>query len=227
MNWEELKSEKVLAYDTKKYDFRSIVQRILEFDDLEQIHTKYTEFTKKGVIQFENDQQTPLHKKFYNSVLLTNFLELYRNFVREFIAPMFNESVIVYQTKPTFRVQLPNNVAIGQKHCDSEYNHPEGEINFWIPLTKVFENNGIWLESEPGKGDFHPIGNLNYGNIFRFYGNKCRHYNNINDTGSTRISFDFRVMPRSKYIPSEATTVKSGMKFIIGSYYSEMRLDDI
>jgi hypothetical protein len=131
-----------------------------------------------------------------------------------------------------FRVHLPNNVAVGSKHCDADYNHPPGEINFWVPLTKgttntkkpinynciyrfisghcesvekkrwfvsfrnetndliwfdvVWGNNGFWVESAPNKGDFHPIGNLNYGDIFRFYGNKCQHYNNVNDTGLDR-----------------------------------------
>jgi hypothetical protein len=220
--WEELTREEVFTYDTKKYDFRSIVQKMLHFDDLERIHTLYPEYTKPGVVQFENDQHTPIHKNFYNSSLLPQFEELYRSFVRDIISPMFNEPSIVYQTRPTFRVHLPNNVAVGKKHRDADYNHPAGEINFWVPLTQVWGNNGFWVESTPDKGDFHPIGSMNYGDVFRFYGNKCQHYNNINDTGSTRISFDFRVIPYSKYTPSHATSVKSKMKFEIGSYYSIM-----
>jgi hypothetical protein len=36
---------------------------------------------------------------------------------------------------PPSRVHLPNNVAVGAKHRDFDYNHPEGEINFWLPVT--------------------------------------------------------------------------------------------
>lgn len=96
----------------------------------------------------------------------------------------FGESKIIYQRAPTFRVHPPNNLAVGQMHCDNDYNHPEGEINFWVPLTEAKETSGFYAESEPGKGDFHPFSQTLYpGDILRFWGNKCRHYNEINETG--------------------------------------------
>ena len=92
------------------------------------------------------------------------------------------EDKIIYQKSPTFRISLPNNVAVGQKHCDADYNHPEGEINFWVPLTETFDSNGFYLESEPDKGDFHPFPRtLKPGDVLRFWGNKCKHYNEINN----------------------------------------------
>ena len=33
----------------------------------------------------------------------------------------------------------------------------------------------------------------------RFWGNQCEHYTVANTSGSTRVSFDFRVIPRSRY----------------------------
>lgn len=82
------------------------------------------------------------------------------------------------------RIHPPNNVAVGQMHCDADYNHPEGEINFWVPLTQSHDSSGFYVESEPQKGDFHPFSRtLVPGDILRFWGNKCRHYNEINVTG--------------------------------------------
>ena len=129
----------------------------------------------------------------------------------------------MYQNRPTFRVCLPGNVAVGQKHRDGDYNHPYGEINFWLPLTKVWESNGMFVESEPDKGDFAPLC-LDYGQMFRFHGNRCWHYNEVNATGATRVSVDFRVIPGSLWRdPGEqaAGTVKSGLKMAIGSYYAD------
>jgi hypothetical protein len=64
---------------------------------------------------------------------------------------------------------------------------------------------------------------MDYGQVFRFYGNKCWHYNNLNDTGSTRVSVDFRIIPESRWDYSSSSdkgaSVKSAMKFDIGSYY--------
>ena len=39
---------------------------------------------------------------------------------------------IVYQAKPTLRVQFPGNKAVGGWHRDRDYNHPIDEINFWV-----------------------------------------------------------------------------------------------
>ncbi len=36
---------------------------------------------------------------------------------------------------------------------------------------------------------------LDKGECMSFNGNKCSHYNKINKTGKTRLSFDFRILP--------------------------------
>lgn len=49
------------------------------------------------------------------------------------------------------------------------------------------------MESEPDKGDFHPM-TMEYGQICKFYGNRCRHFTYPNNSNSTRVSLDFRVV---------------------------------
>jgi len=70
---------------------------------------------------------------------------------------------------------------------------------------------------------------MNYGEILRFYGNQCVHYNEINDTGNTRVSIDFRVIPFSMWDEHHAekgySSVKSGMRFTIGDYYDVCPID--
>ena len=41
------------------------------------------------------------------------------------------------QYPPTVRVQPPDPIACGRMHRDSEYGHQPGEINFWMPLTRL------------------------------------------------------------------------------------------
>jgi hypothetical protein len=69
---------------------------------------------------------------------------------------------------------------------------------------------------------------LEYGHIFRFYGNKCWHYNEPNDTGATRVSVDFRVIPEAlwEYNNQKGASVKSGMKFDIGGYYDVCTIEN-
>ena len=39
------------------------------------------------------------------------------------------------------------------------------EINWWMPISnEVFGHNTLYVESEPGKKDFHPL-NLKYGQV--------------------------------------------------------------
>ena len=92
---------------------------------------------------------------------------------------------------------MPGHAATIAVHKDSQYErHQEGEINFWIPLTSVWGNNTLFAESQPGRGDYRPF-EMEPGTGVRFNGRHCRHHTNPNDTGSTRVSIDFRVVPKS------------------------------
>eukprot|EP01089_Gocevia_fonbrunei_P017638 TRINITY_DN577_c0_g1_i1.p1 TRINITY_DN577_c0_g1~~TRINITY_DN577_c0_g1_i1.p1 ORF type:complete len:229 (-),score=38.83 TRINITY_DN577_c0_g1_i1:87-773(-) len=219
LSFGELKNECMFSYDPNKYDFVTVLKKIFNFEELSQLHTTWPESTKAGYVEFSNDQGTAFHKMYYNSPHLPEFLDVYERFVKEIIAPSFADDTIVYQKKPTFRIHLPNNIAVGQKHRDGDYQHPAGEINFWLPFTNVFGNNGFYVETEPNKGDFHGL-TMKYGEVFRFYGNQCWHYNQVNDTGVSRVSVDFRILPNSKFDPgTEASSIKSNLKFNIGGYY--------
>ena len=45
------------------------------------------------------------------------------------------------------------------------------------------------------------------------------HGNKDNTTGETRVSFDFRVIPISRYIDSNHNTINTKIPFSIGGYY--------
>ena len=94
-------------------------------------------------------------------------------------------------------------------------------MNFFVPLTKAFDSNTVWVESEEGKEDFAPM-NARYGEFYMWDGANLKHGNKKNETGSTRVSFDFRVLPRSKYVESGKKSVTQGMPFEIGQYYEEL-----
>ena len=63
----------------------------------------------------------------------------------------------LYQKFPTFRVHLPNNIAVGKFHKDADFGHPKGEINFIIPLTDSYGSASVWVESEENKADFAEV----------------------------------------------------------------------
>lgn len=213
IDWSSPRLKTVVDYDCVRFPFAAVVGSILGVDCLARLGdgADYELLTR------ERDQQTAFHDRFYAS--LDAFLPLYKRFLAEHVRPMFKEDII-FQRVPTFRVHLPNNVAVGSYHVDSDFGHGMSEINFWLPFTDAMDTNSIWVESAPGLGDYQPVA-VRYGQILLFSGVHLRHGNRPNTTGHTRVSVDFRVIQRSAYEPREVATVNSGMRFAIGGYFDE------
>lgn len=218
------------SFDETKYPFYNTLVKIFNFSPLNKIHT-FHDISEQ--ILFENDTATFFHKTYYKSPYYPEVIDIYKNFVQKEVLPLFNQSDFIIQKEPSFRIHLPNNTALGKKttdkdeivgiHCDGDYGHPAEEINFMLSITGQEGTNSVYTESEPNKGDFSSV-HIERGQFVSFYGNKCRHYNVKNTTDSTRISFDFRVIPKSVYKENGATAIHSNRKFTVGEYYSEMSI---
>ena len=205
-----------ISYDTERFDFKRLIQKHYGVENLTQID----KWLNEEVPFFEDmtfDQSTDIHKHFYKIYDNDEFLSLYRLFLKEILQPGYGEA-LVYQAKPTFRVHLPNNVAVGDWHKDGDYNHQRTETNYWLPFTKAFGNNTIWIESEEDKGDYQAY-DVEYGEVLVFKGSYLKHGNKPNDTGVCRVSVDFRVIPFSEYKQLEEQSSNLKLKFQIGSYY--------
>jgi len=214
----------VYKYDTKKFPFQNLVKDVFQVEDLEKLHTHYNYPT--GMCTMEDNSNSLYHQRFYDKLRTgwVEFIDVYENFIKEVVTDTVEEDFI-FQTTPTLRVHLVGNWATPEFHCDSQagYNHPDGEINFIIPLTECYDTNSLWLESKQGAGDYKPVAMKN-GDLFKFYGNTCRHGNKVNVTNKTRVTFDFRILPLSKYKPEDfSQSGTRNMKFEIGSYYKEIK----
>lgn len=209
-------------YDVEKYDFTSIIKSLFDCKDLSEIHkTLPQEITYNELHKIGEDNKTWFHKRFYAPINEGNstFQSLYEQFIEDEIYKYVDERDFLYQKTPTFRVHAPGNVAVGGWHKDSDYNHPLGEINFIVPLTRAYGANTVWSESSPGLKDFSPI-NMELGEIIEFDGNQCQHGNKVNRTGVSRVSFDFRILPLSKYKPDTSLkSISANRQFILGDYY--------
>ena len=67
-----------VKYDTEKYNFRELLSEILERTDLENLHDSvdYPE-----LFDMKTEQSTIYHKKFYESVRTSRFLDVYNQFI--------------------------------------------------------------------------------------------------------------------------------------------------
>jgi len=230
----------IFNYDTSKYPFREAIADLLKVqdDDLENLHC-----TEQGKLALEEEMSGAQHRKrgkqphyirLWTRAGQTGerdtFNQILDKFVAEFVARRMSSThdkedgdstppvAVAYQKDPTFRVVLPSGQQLGYRHCDADYHHPPAEINWWIPLTTVFDTNTLHTESLPGKGDFAPI-NLQYGQALRFYGNMCCHYTVPNVSDTCRVSFDMRVLSLDHHDPEWTDRLDRKCLFKVGQYY--------
>lgn len=200
---------KMFDYELDEYPFPTLVRETLDVQDLGGINVELPLRT------WQTDQQTPWHRDFYT--IFPMWRSVYDRFVREVIAPRVGEPCY-YQNVPTFRVHLPGNLAVGEFHTDAVYHHPSGEVTFWVPLTDAYDTCSVWVvddEDEPRAVLARPGEVVEFSAVDRLHGNR------INDTGRSRVSFDFRCLP-VRLLPDEAgpPTKHTKMKFVPGEYYA-------
>lgn len=223
-----MKFTHVKKYDLEKFNFYKILTEKFEVENLEKLHFKLSKKInlKDGQESLGKDTHSDFHKIFYQNMNSDwpEFHNTWKRFMHEIIKPLFPaEEKLICQAFPSLRIQYPGSKAIPCQHYDSDENHkhPLGEINIVIPITNMKNTNTIWKESLPGFQDYSPI-NIKKGQIAIWDGNRCEHFNKVNTSKNTRISFDIRVVPRKFYNPNyEQLTATKNKKFVIGEYYEE------
>ncbi|NKE61636.1 streptomycin biosynthesis protein StrG [Lentzea sp. PSKA42] len=200
-------------YDRTRFDFGSALRRIYDVEDLSTLapDTPVERFT------WQTDQATEFHAAFYRA-FEPEVNDLYREFVAAFVPEVLGTKEFCFQRVPTFRIHFPGNVAVGEFHTDGDYNHAAGEVNFWVPFTRCWGTNSVWIETELGNGDHRPW-ELEPGQLLKFDAVHWNHGNKVNDTGSTRVSFDFRCIPMADYAPSEKRSMDAKRGMWIGEYF--------
>lgn len=208
-----------LPYSQNKYNFVALIQELFETKNLKSMNEHHVKVFEVGM-----DSITSFHNRFYNKYRSgwPEMETLYKGFIADIVSPLFKEDFL-YQSFPTFRVHLANNVAVGAFHTDAEFGHPAGEVNFIIPITKSDSTASVWVETNKGSEDYRAIP-LAPGRLVVFNGNELRHGNKINLTGKTRVSMDFRALPISKYDENNAAeSITQKTKFKEGAYYTRFK----
>ena len=225
--------------------FPQVIQQMFEskyeyYGSLDELHdlletplfSKEEKEYHKHLHEWSKDRNSIFVKSFHDFVdKNTIFNETYYQFLRTHVLTKFpNENKLVVQKTPNIRFSIPDSAAIGFDpkdpkdivglHCDSDFGHHSIEMNFVVPITPMFGSNSIYYEPQINS-TVPPIQFENLvlkeNEFVQAYFNKIRHCNRINRTNKTRISFDIRVIPYSKY--HEHINEFKGTKFELGKYY--------
>eukprot|EP00039_Didymoeca_costata_P021567 m.344866 g.344866 ORF g.344866 m.344866 type:complete len:796 (-) comp25346_c0_seq1:16-2403(-) len=189
----ELSKEGQFSFDTAKYSLREsflTAARLPLETDLSKLHT-ISATSKKEL--FDN-------VKGNSKSFQTDYVEFVLQVCAPRFAKMFDDTCdeIYFQAFPCIRVIQPKEFSIGP-HADIAYGHHPCSVNFYVPLTWIGGASALYLESVPGREDWHPITG-EYGEIVKhFSGAMCMHWTTDNETHLTRVSLDFRLIAGSLF----------------------------
>ena len=198
---DDQRAERVVSYDESTYGFVRMATTAMRADGLlagdEDASGALSRLHEGPLAPRRARKNDPYTTSLNNRMRKSReFERALSAFVRDEVCPALGVSRVAYQRRPTMRVHLSGAKAMGKPHADGlePYNHQPGEVNVWVPLTRVWGSNSLTSETKPGLGDFHAF-EAGPGEFVRFDGNRCWHYTTANDTDGTRVSFDFRVVP--------------------------------
>ena len=170
----------IVDYDPNRFQFQSWACDVLGISCLEKAHAS-------GEVKMLN--RSPTSNQLAGSFPV--IVDEYRSFVLDVLVKEFGE-IASYQSPPSFRFHY---CGLGSSvfHRDRDFGVEDGKLNVWVPLTNVWGDNSLWIESEVGAKDYRPI-TMTPGQALIFDGVNLGHGSKINTTNSTRISFDFRLL---------------------------------
>jgi hypothetical protein len=188
-----LRQERPFLFDEHTHPLHTILAETLSVPDLSRVH----EFDQDSLLEPLLDR-TRRHA----------FHMAYDSFVTSFCIPLLHSLAIGentfhtgfcdkityrYQAFPSIQIVTPGSASAGPI-CDSATGHSIGCITFHIPLTPSFGTNALYVESHPGREDWHPLHAKSVGLGYLFDGTRCMHFPLDNTTGSSRVSLSFRVL---------------------------------
>lgn len=183
----------LLSYDTRRYCFAHYLARhIFKVPNLARLHVYWQQQkiqrSKNGALGRDDNlrlrklmQDLPDHDPFYR---------LYNAFVIEVIGAAFQPK-LSYSMHPKMRVHLAGTPSVSKWHRDVDITCRPDQINVWLPFTDTYDSNTLWVESDYGNGDYHPV-SVRYGQALVFDGGYLSHGTIPNATNHTRVSIDFR-----------------------------------
>ena len=144
---------------------------------------------------------------------------VYRELVTEMARHLFKPGTrYLFQAEPNLRIQRPGDVAVPW-HADRDFGHHPAEHNVWIPLCDLVDDSQrVWFRDDDGT-EYCPT--VEPGQALLFPGAVMVHGNQVNTTGRTRRSFDFRMIRAADWHDTGRRTVNYGVPMSVGAYWRE------
>lgn len=179
----------VIKYDTTKINLAGWARAVFGVADLQYLH------------QLPDPEHFPTYveRLFYRVSQLkqqaAQIREACTRLKEEVIIPLFGE-MEQFQFPPSFRCHLAGARTASAFHRDdTTYGVMPNTLNIWLPLTPVYGNNSIHIETEPGLANYQPV-EMQPGELLIFDAHRLSHGSRTNTTPVTRVSIDIRFRPK-------------------------------
>lgn len=131
-----------LDYDIEKYDWPGLV--------LATIQKKYPNVESLELIHLYLDREeiSDATKLVSDSFLTDHMSKLIDDFAEEYLAPLIGNSKYLVKRQPTLNLVVPNQSRLGRRlpfHQGIFYDNGRGQGTVWMPLTKCYESNSMWI----------------------------------------------------------------------------------
>ena len=178
----------VLSYPLDRIDFRPWACAVLGVEHLERLHELPDPKPFADYVERLSHYSGLLRESFHAVEHL--YLALVDIVAEEF------GGLSLRQRPPSIRCHLAGANTASSMHRDGDpkYGISPGILNCWVPLTEVSATNSLYVESSPGAGDHRPV-SLRPGQMMVFDAYHLEHGSLANESGRTRVSFDFRFVP--------------------------------
>lgn len=200
---------KTLEFNTTQFQFREWIENELKvlglkFDKLENLH-----------IDLDSKDCASVTKKIISETRKKSLRSIVLPFIKTNIHPLLDHTDIALQRFFNFRILLPDQpLSIIPFHNGQLQGHGLGERTIWMPLTETNETSSLYLmnieesrrilervrEERSSYSEFQNIlmknaspANIDYGKV-RLFTQENIHGSVPNETGKTRVSFDFRLL---------------------------------
>lgn len=213
-----LRGERIFLFDAHTHPLHEIIASTLAVTDLASLHKVYGGNYNSDMLSILT--QAGNRERIHAS---------YETFVNSFCIPLLHEMAITkrmlhvnsassgcivyrYQAFPTIHIHVPgSHASILSPTCDLATGHSIGCLKFHVPLTPSFATNALYVESHPGREDWHPLIAKSVGLGYLFDGSRCIHFDLENTTDSTRVSLEFRVLMYRSTAPPLSVPLDDGI----------------
>jgi hypothetical protein len=185
-----------LRYDTERFPIADAAAEVLGVERLERLAEAERERKRQGGGRPLLGYRDNIRLRARLAALPADHpvRQIYARIVQHVVAPAFGGH-LSYNATPTFRVHMAGTPSVSDWHRDADVTQRLDYLTGWIPFVDTSGSNGLWLEGHYGQADYRPVPAA-YGEIVVFDGGLARHGSQPNDTDISRVSLDFRFVPK-------------------------------